>query len=444
MLYLRTGLPGASKTLNTLKEICEDTSLIGRPRFYNNIKLLFLDYDVCQSFSGYFYGVYLPSVDNVERQKLNKIIIRVHSENELISLDDVPHVRVHYQPWLESGGAFRLWVDWVLRVHPKKLTEPLSDYLDLTESPSFDDVSRFNLHWTLFPDVLTWYELPNGSVIVIDECQQWFPPRPVGSKVPLHCSEFETHRHKGFDIHLVTQDAKLLDSHVRRLTNRHIHFHNPFASGAVTRLLSDKVFEPSNWHERQNTTSTVVKRDKTFYGLYWSADIHTHKMYIPKKLIILIIAFISIIFVLIFYFNTRFKSDVSTPSDVSSVLLPAASNASSSISNDELKPSSSFVHDGFTHLPLDAFADTEHPLSNYCDKVILTAHETKITQHGVSRSYYLQCEQYESGSDKKTNVLADAHLLNDQYLARLGYKLTAESGLVTLTYKNLKFFTSTF
>lgn len=441
MLYLRTGLPGASKTLNTLKEICEDKSLSGRPRYYNNIKLLLIDYAVCESFSGYFYGFYLPQVDKIERQKLQKIISRVHSEGELVSLDDVPHVKVHFQPWLESGGAFRLWSYWVFRVYPSSLTQNLKDYLDLTDNPKFEDVERFNLHWSSFSDPLQWYTLPNGSIIVIDECQQWFPPRPVGSKVPVHCSEFETHRHKGFDIHLVTQDAKLLDSHVRRLTNRHIHFHNPLASRAVSRLLSDKVFEPSNWHERQNTTSTIIKRDTNFYGLYWSADLHTHKMYIPKKLVLIIIALIAVPSMLVFFAFTRFAAG-GDQEEMQTVM--TSKTSASKIDAEPLNSSAHFVHDGFTHLPLDAFADTQHPLSNYCDKVILTAYETKITQRGVSQSYYLQCEKYEGDADKKTNVLAEAQLLNDQYLARLGYKLRAEAGLVTLTYNNLKFFTSTF
>ena len=63
MLYLRTGLPGASKTLNTLKEICHSKTTPYREIYYNNIKLLMLDFDVCSSFSGWFYGVYFPSID---------------------------------------------------------------------------------------------------------------------------------------------------------------------------------------------------------------------------------------------------------------------------------------------------------------------------------------------------------------------------------------------
>ncbi|WP_264401212.1 hypothetical protein [Vibrio parahaemolyticus] len=55
MIYLRTGLPGASKTLNSLRELVishDDT----RPYFYTNIRLLMLDMAVVQSFSGWFYG----------------------------------------------------------------------------------------------------------------------------------------------------------------------------------------------------------------------------------------------------------------------------------------------------------------------------------------------------------------------------------------------------
>lgn len=51
----------------------------------------------------------------------------------------------------------------------------------------------------------TWHKwAPTGAILVIDECQRVFRPRPSGSKVPDYVAELETHRHKGIDIFIDT------------------------------------------------------------------------------------------------------------------------------------------------------------------------------------------------------------------------------------------------
>ena len=49
------------------------------------------------------------------------------------------------------------------------------------------------------------FSFPPGSIIVIDECQDFFRPRASGSKVPPYIQAFETHRHTGVDFILITQ-----------------------------------------------------------------------------------------------------------------------------------------------------------------------------------------------------------------------------------------------
>jgi hypothetical protein len=116
---------------------------------------------------------------------------------------------------------------------------------------------------------------------LIDECQQYFPPRPTGSRVPPAIAALETHRHGGYDIHFVTQDRTLCDANLRKLVGRHIHFFNPFGGERVTRKEAPKTFNPDDYHESKVATKKLVKRDKNFYGVYWSAEIHTHKPKIP-------------------------------------------------------------------------------------------------------------------------------------------------------------------
>lgn len=281
MLILRTGLPGASKTLNSLVDLVKSNDGT-REHYYHNIRLVMLDYDVCNSFSGWFYGNYFPNLKSKSaRIKLIKIMNRVHKDDEHISLSDVPWLESYY----EAHNPLDTWLYWVRRLYSAKQVVRLNEFIDNSggsDRVTFDKLKQFNLHFTYFDNPREWFKLPKGVIIFIDECQHYFPPRGVGAKVPQHISEFETHRHKGWDIHLVTQDPKLMDVNIRRLTGQHIHFHNAFGGDRVTRSTSSKCIDPNNYFDLQASQKALVKRDKTFYGSYFSAEIHTHKFKMPK------------------------------------------------------------------------------------------------------------------------------------------------------------------
>jgi zona occludens toxin len=69
-----------------------------------------------------------------------------------------------------------------------------------------------------------WHlDVPDGSLVVIDEVQQVWRPRGPGQAVPDHIKALETHRHRGIDFLLTTQGPNLLDTNVRSLVGRHIH-----------------------------------------------------------------------------------------------------------------------------------------------------------------------------------------------------------------------------
>lgn len=288
MIYLRTGLPGASKTLNSVRELVLSWDE-SRPFFYTNIKLLMLDMLVANSFSGWFYGWYFPRLeDKKQRAKLIKIMSPVHDNDEFITLNDVPWLKAQY----ESHNHFETWLFWVRKVYPKnKLTklENMLSCIDEEERHSCDlweMVKPLNLHFTRFDDPQYWFDLPKKSVILIDECQEFFPPRPVGSKKPQAIAALETHRHGGYDLHFITQDATLADQNLRKLVGRHVHFFNPFGGKRITRFESPQTFDPNNYHARKQATKKFTAHATNFYGVYWSAEIHTHKFKFPKVLLI--------------------------------------------------------------------------------------------------------------------------------------------------------------
>jgi zona occludens toxin len=69
-----------------------------------------------------------------------------------------------------------------------------------------------------------WHnDVPDGSVIVIDEVQNVWRPRGPGQKVPDNVAKLETHRHRGLDFYIISQGPNLVDGNVRALIGRHVH-----------------------------------------------------------------------------------------------------------------------------------------------------------------------------------------------------------------------------
>lgn len=138
-------------------------------------------------------------------------------------------------------------------------------------------------------EALTWHELPEGSVIFLDECQEIFPPRRNGSDVPEYVSNLNTHRHKGIDIVLVTQHPMLIDGAVRRVVNEHRHLTRSFGMNyAKQALWSECVSDPAGKSELSSAVITRVPFDKKYFSAYTSAEMHTAKRRIPKPVFVLL------------------------------------------------------------------------------------------------------------------------------------------------------------
>lgn len=119
----------------------------------------------------------------------------------------------------------------------------------------------------------TWHEwAPDGSVLVIDECQRIWRPRGAASKVPDSVAAMETHRHNGIDIILITQHPNLLDPNIRRLVGRHIHVRRMFGWKRAVIYEWDSATDPAR-------VSTAIKRTwkypKKVFASYRSASVHT-------------------------------------------------------------------------------------------------------------------------------------------------------------------------
>lgn len=102
-------------------------------------------------------------------------------------------------------------------------------------------------------DPTKWPDLPDGAVIVLDECYTAFPRRAPGAKVPPHVDEMARHRHRGFDFILICQQAKQqIDGFLLGLVDRHEHVRRRFGLQKSVILYWDKFNE--------NTTDSATKK----------------------------------------------------------------------------------------------------------------------------------------------------------------------------------------
>lgn len=147
----------------------------------------------------------------------------------------------------------------------------------------YHGMTDVKLDWVLISEPQKWYELPDGAIIVFDEAQQVFPKRATGSAVPVWESKFETHRHKGHDVYLTTQDPSFLDSHLRKLVQTHLHFMRKFGTKWTT-VHQFETCRDNVSKTRKDSIESQWVNDSAMYGKYKSASIHTQKVRVPTKL----------------------------------------------------------------------------------------------------------------------------------------------------------------
>ena len=168
---------------------------------------------------------------------------------------------------------------------------PVEEWTELRPDP--DDPSL----------LLPYFTFPANAIVVIDEAQRIYRPRPVGSKVPDYVSAFETRRHTGVDFVLLTQSPGFIDSHCRKLVKRHIHIHET-ALGKY-KLEWTGLGDPEAPSSRDLAQREKYSPPKEVFGLYKSAELHTKEV---NKRPWLVYAFVPLVLALVggvFYIKHR-------------------------------------------------------------------------------------------------------------------------------------------
>lgn len=444
MIYLRTGVPGAGKTLNSLKEICNDPAVTQKPKYYNNIKAFLLDLDFCNSFQGFFYGYYYPSIQNSPKSgRYKKIIKTVHAEARLVDVSDVPWLAPNYARYSEQS-VIDLFVSWCRKCYPKSNLKALDLFLEESENPTVETIKLLNYHWTHTDDPTRWPELPNGSIALFDECQDYFPPMANSAKRPYYYTQFQKHRHSGVDIHLVTQHYTFLDAVIQKCTGMHVHYFRPMGGAVITRFSRDKQFSTDYSGDLEKCVTKAIKRDSNFYGVYWSADEHTAKFKMPPKLMLMLL----LIPFIIYLFYTLLVSLGLTSDEPESKINDSEQQA---IAPKSLPSQTKEVEN-------IQFKTTKfkHPLNELCKSYEYGGYQLKRTNGILEVEHYINCvtgqevekqkaisfttkddeEQTRSEQIKEPEVI----LLSSNYLEKLGYFIYLNEDLPILKFKDTKIF----
>lgn len=137
-------------------------------------------------------------------------------------------------------------------------------------------------------DIKRYHEIiPQGAIFIVDEVQKFFPVRSPSAPVPPAISHLETHRHEGQDVIFITQHPSLLDHHARRLVGEHVHLQRNFGMPFATLYRGNELIDTKNYFELQKAEKSQFKHPKDVFPLYKSAEVHTHKPRLPKKLLLI-------------------------------------------------------------------------------------------------------------------------------------------------------------
>jgi zona occludens toxin len=148
---------------------------------------------------------------------------------------------------------------------------------DMIEGGELDSWKKF--------DFKDWQTLPDGALIVLDECHNDLPVRSGSAPPPESVRMLAEHRKRGFDFYLISQHPQNIDLFVRRLIGSpgwHRHLKRTFGADMVSVLEWSAVKgDCEKTGASKDAKVSMVGFPKEVYKWYNSASLHTGKKSIP-------------------------------------------------------------------------------------------------------------------------------------------------------------------
>lgn len=123
---------------------------------------------------------------------------------------------------------------------------------------------------------IDWSAVADGALVVVDECQDMFPPRGTAQKVPEHVAWLQRSRHHAVDVILITQHPRLIDSTVRAFVGKHEHYRRAFGGARAIVYEWDSV---SDGLKYSTATKRLWNYPKKAFRWYKSAEAHTKQSF---------------------------------------------------------------------------------------------------------------------------------------------------------------------
>ncbi|WP_193076145.1 zonular occludens toxin domain-containing protein [Pseudomonas sp. FME51] len=160
-----------------------------------------------------------------------------------------------------------------------------------------------------------WYELPSNAVIIFDEAYNVFPTKHGSQGTPEHVKRLATHRHQGHDVFLICQKVVgQIDTFVRGLVNRHQHYARIMGSLNINRFTWDACQQsPDSAGTRKDANIDKFRMDKKYFGVYHSADTHTHTLSVPWGRVSLLVVGVVALVLMVKQIQSRFQPDEPLP-----------------------------------------------------------------------------------------------------------------------------------
>lgn len=137
-----------------------------------------------------------------------------------------------------------------------------------------------------------WWELPPGSIIAIDECQEeHLMPKDQG-KPKAWVQRIAKVRHHGMTFLLTTQHPQNMSAFVRRLVDQHVHTVNKFGTAVIARYTWGRCMDdPEKRSVQKSAIEDLGTLPAEVFELYKSSQLHTRKRRIPRKLYMMVALF---------------------------------------------------------------------------------------------------------------------------------------------------------
>lgn len=188
-------------------------------------------------------------------------------------------------------------------------------------------------------DAQNWFDYPQGSIFLIDECRHVFPFRPNNRPIPDFVDRLSEHRSKGYDFVLTAQKpSSQFDPAIQGFIEEHRHLVAKNGMNRSTHYIYQSFCSsPLNPPALQDVDTQSIPFDKKYFDYYRSASIHTKVKRTPYKqiflysfLLILLLSSIIYAYRSITSFNVNTSDSVDHPKSSSISTMPMLSNPENS------------------------------------------------------------------------------------------------------------------